>query len=71
MEIPNATTQQCSPKWIPSTIRHTRSSPDRSAASSSASAVWVMATNRRETADLLVPDAAWVTRVPTGSSPTG
>ncbi len=38
---------------------------------SSASAVWVIATNRRDTADLLVPVAPWVTWVPTGSSPTG
>jgi hypothetical protein len=30
-----------------------------------------MATNRRNTADFEVPDAVWVTWVPTGSSPTG
>jgi hypothetical protein len=34
-------------------------------------AVWVMATNRRETADFEVPVAAWATWAPTGSSPTG
>ena len=39
--------------------------------SSSARAVWVMATNRRETADFEVPEAACSTWVPTGSSPTG
>ena len=37
MPMPKATTQVCSPKWTPSTSRHTRSSPDRSRASSSAS----------------------------------
>src|SRR6266496_2226668 len=52
IEMPSATTHVCSPKWTPSISRQTRSSPDRSAASSSASAVWVMATNRRDTADL-------------------
>ena len=44
---------------------------DRSALSSSANAVWVMATNRREIADFEVPAAAWATWAPTGSSPTG
>ncbi len=71
MAMPSATTQVCSAKWTPSIIRQTRSRSLRSAASSSARAVWVMATNRREIADLLVPVAAWVTWVPTGSSPTG
>jgi hypothetical protein len=69
--IPRATTQVCSPKCTPSTISATRSNPDRSAASSCASAVSVCATNRRDTADLEVPDAACSVRVPTGSSPTG
>ena len=45
----------------------TSSSP--SGASSSASAVSVAATNRRETADLLVERADSSTRFPTGSSP--
>jgi len=54
MPMPNATTHTCSPKCTPSIINATRSSPDRSAASSSASAVSVAATNRRLTADLLV-----------------
>ena len=57
MPIPSATTQHGSAKCTPSIINATRSSPDRSAASSSASAVSVAATNRRETADLLVDDA--------------
>ena len=69
--MPKATTQVCSPKWTPSISRQTRSRSLRSAASSSASAVWVMATNRREIADLEVPVAACSTWVPTGSSPTG
>jgi hypothetical protein len=54
----------------PSIISATRSSPDRSRDSSSASAVSVIATNFRETADLLVADAVSSTRSPTGSSPT-
>jgi hypothetical protein len=36
----------------------------------SASAVWVIATNLRETADLLVAVADMVTACPTGSRPT-
>src|SRR5450756_1680026 len=52
MPIPNATTHKCSPKYTPSIINATRSSPDRSAASRSASAVSGAATNRRLTADL-------------------
>jgi hypothetical protein len=71
MSIPRATTQVCSPKCTPSTISATRSSPDRSAASSWASAVSVAATNRRDTAERLVAVAAWSMRAPTGSSPTG
>ena len=71
MPIPSATTQQCSAKWTPSTISATRSSPDRSAASSSASAVSVAATNRRDTADFDVDVAVCSARAPTGSSPTG
>ena len=70
MSIPRATTQVCSPKCTPSTMNATRSSCDRSAASSSASAVWVWATNRRDTADLDVAVAACSVRAPTGSSPT-
>ena len=64
MPIPSATTHRCSPKCTPSIINATRSSPDRSAASSSASAVSVAATNRRETADLLVAVAACSTCSP-------
>jgi hypothetical protein len=53
----------------PSTINATRSSPDRSADSSSASAVSVAATNRRVTAERDVDVAVSVTASPTGSSP--
>jgi len=49
----------------------TRSRPDRSAVSSSASAASAAATKRREIADLLVERAVCSTRAPTGSSPTG
>ena len=49
--MPNATMQVCSPKCTPSTISATRSILDRSAASNSASAVSVAATNRRDTTD--------------------
>ncbi len=69
MPIPNATTQQCSPKCTPSTMNATRSSVDRSAASSAARAVSVAATNFRDTADLLVAVAVSVTCSPTGSRP--
>src|SRR5665647_147736 len=51
--IPNATTHRCSPKWTPSIINATRSRLPSGAASSSPRAVSVIATNRRETADLL------------------
>jgi hypothetical protein len=68
--MPNATTQVCSPKCTPSISNATRSNPLRSALMSSARAVWVMATNRRETAEREVPDAACSTPTPTGSSPT-
>jgi hypothetical protein len=71
MSMPRATTQVCSPKCTPSTINATRSSPDRSAASSWASAVSVAVTNRRDTAERDVDVAACSVRVPTGSSPTG
>jgi hypothetical protein len=78
MSIPRATTQVCSPKCTPSTIKATRSSPDRSADSKAASAVSVCATNRRDTAergtDVVTPAmlvAAVSVRTPTGSSPTG
>ncbi|VBA34994.1 hypothetical protein LAUMK35_05839 [Mycobacterium pseudokansasii] len=57
MSMPNATTQHDSAKCTPSTISATTSSPDRSLASSSASAVSVIATNFRDTADLLVAEA--------------
>jgi hypothetical protein len=69
--MPSATTQTDSPKYTPSTINATRSNPDRSAASSSASAVSVIATNFRDTADFDVADAVAVTCSPTGSRPTG
>ena len=49
--------QQCSAKCARSTITATRSSPDRSAVSRSASAVSVIATNFRDTANLLVAEA--------------
>jgi hypothetical protein len=71
MPMPSATTQQCSPKCTPSIISPTRSSCDRSAANSWASAVSVAATNRRETAEREVLVAACSVHVPTGSSPTG
>ena len=48
-----------------------RSSPERSAASSSASAVSVAFTNLRDTADFDVAELVASTRSPTGSSPTG
>ena len=67
--IPSATTQQDSAKCTPSTRNATKSSPDRSAPISSANAVSVAATNRRDTADLLVAVAVASTRSPTGSSP--
>lgn len=63
--------QQDSAKWMPSIIKATRSSPDRSRESSSPRAVSVIATNLRETADLLVDLDCSVTCSPTGSSPTG
>jgi len=58
-------------KCNPSIINATRSSPDRSRESSSTNAVSVIATNRRETANLLAAKAFSVTCSPTGSSPTG
>ena len=71
MSIPRATTQVCSPKCTPSTMNATRSRQDRSADSSSASAVSVWATNRRDTAEREVLVAVFSVRSPTGSSPTG
>ena len=68
--IPRATTQVCSATRMPSTSSATRSRPDRSAASSSARACSVAATNRRDTADLEVPELACSARLPTGSSPS-
>ncbi len=69
--IPKATTHRWSAKWTPSIMIATRSSPDRSAASSSARAVSVIATNFRDTADLLVDFASASTCSPTGSNATG
>ncbi len=71
MPMPSATTQHDSAKCTPSIINATTSSPDRSLDNSSASAVSVIATKRRETADLLVAEDVSVTCCPTGSSPTG
>jgi len=70
ISIPRATTQHDSAKCTPSTISATRSTLDRSAASRSPSAVSVIATNLRETADLLVAVAEAATCSPTGSRPT-
>jgi len=70
MSIPRATTQQESAKCTPSTMNATRSISDRSAASRSARAVSVIATNLRDIADLLVAVADALTCTPTGSSPT-
>src|SRR4051812_1623324 len=69
--MPNATTHRWSAKWTPSIMIATRSSPDRSAASRSLSAVSVIATNFRDTADLLVDFASASTCAPTGSNATG
>ncbi len=69
MSMPSATTHRWSAKWTPSIMNATRSRSDRSAASMSASAVSVIATNLCETADLLIAVAAAVTACPTGSSP--
>ena len=63
--------QHDSAKCTPSIINATTSSPDKSAASSSDNAVSVIATNLRETADLLVAEHVSVTCRPTGSRPTG
>jgi hypothetical protein len=68
--IPNATTQTWSAKCTPSTMKATRSSPDRSAAIRSVRAASVALTNRREMADLLVEVDSVVICSPTGSSPT-
>src|SRR5450756_1798611 len=69
MPIPSATTHRCSPKWTPSIINATRSRLPNGAASSSVRAVSVIATNRRETADLLVAEAARATSAQ-GDRPT-
>ena len=69
MSMPRATTQVCSPKCTPSTMKATRSRPSRRRFISSANAVSVAATNRRETADLLVEAACASTACPAGSSP--
>ena len=71
MSMPSATTHRWSAKWTPSIINATRSSSERSAASRSPSACSVIATNLRETADLLVDLDTSSTAPPTGSSPTG
>jgi hypothetical protein len=65
--IARATTQHRSAGCSPSTISTLMSNVDRSLDSNSARAVRVQATNRRETADLLVPAAAAITSAPTGS----
>ncbi len=71
MSIPSATTHRWSAKGTPSIITATRSNSDRSPASRSVRAVSVIATNLRETADLLVDLAdAWMLS-PTGSNATG
>ena len=69
MPMPSATTQVCSPKCTPSIISATRSRSSSRRAISSARAVSVAATNRRDTADLLVAAAASSTACPAGSSP--
>jgi hypothetical protein len=69
MPIPRAATQVCSPKCTPSTVSATRPRVDRSAAISSARAVSVAATKRRDTAEREVAVAAFSVRAPTGSSP--
>ncbi len=51
MSMPSATTQQWPAKCTPSTMNATRSSADRSALISSARAVSVAATKRRDTAE--------------------
>jgi hypothetical protein len=71
MPMPSATTQRWSAKCTPSMLIATRSSPDRSAASRSASACSVIATNLRDTADLLIDPASSSTPWPTGSNATG
>ena len=69
MPMPSATTQVCSPKCTPSTMNATRSSPSSRLLISSAKAVSVAATNRRDTADLLTDAAASPTARPAGSRP--
>ena len=71
MPMPSATTQVCSPKCTPSTMNATRSRSSRRRVISSASAVSVAATNRRDTADLEVAAACASTACPAGSSPRG
>ena len=68
---PRATTHRWSAKCTPSIMIATRSSAVRCAASKSASAVSVNATNFRDTADLLVEVPAYSTWAPTGSNATG
>src|SRR4051794_28786748 len=52
--VPSAAIQTDSPRCAPSIVSAARSNPVRSAASGSAGAVSVAATNFRDTADLLV-----------------
>jgi hypothetical protein len=60
----NATTHRCSAKYTPSIINPTGSNSERSVASSSANAVSVIATNLRDTADLLVDLDGLLDRLP-------
>jgi len=71
MSMPSATTHRWSAKCTPSIINATRSNSLRSCASRSASAVSVIATNLRDTADLLVDLDSAVTSSPTGSKAIG
>jgi len=74
MPMPMATTQRWSAKCTPSIISATRSRPDRSAASISASALSVAATNRRLTADFDVErdvSSTWGHRLEPGGVAAG
>ena len=71
MSMPNATTHRCSAKYTPSIITATKSSVERSVPSRSANALSVIATNLRDTADLLVDLDVSSTAWPTGSRPAG
>src|SRR6202171_3113371 len=67
----SATTTQRSPRCSPSSMSTLMSSPVKSRAINSASAVSVWRTNRREIAERLVDFACLSTRVPTGSAGGG